>query len=356
MADEEDIITTQPATPAPSEPQYVNAWDDILAEHEKTLERQKAEDQQRIDKLSKGRAYWIGANMLANVFAEAINAWGTGNGAPAMQLPEYNNEYMKQWKEADDRRHVNYQRMKDQYDRLRVGQIQREQQIADTKNQRAYTEQQQQNAWDRQQQAIKDREQRAKDQAEEEVTRKKDAAMRIYAEFKMTEQEAEDYARGYGLPLRIQRRLADEDTQRRIKQREIQTLGRNKDYDIHIGGVIVGASKESEYTSNLGELQSLVLKYIEQANPNPGDIPDSQKYGTGTEGYQRWRADKDKYEAFAKAYKGKKLDRQQLEELVKTYGLDKDLDFMKEVNKLAGVVKPQQQAPAGENANDWFDE
>ena len=140
-----------------------------MEQQKRKLETQKAEDDARIEQLSKGRQYWVGANMLANVFAQAVNSWGTANGAPAMQMPEYNNEYLKIWKESDEKRMASYQKMKDYYDRLRLMKVNRDQQLADREA-----------GWQHQQDVIDENRQYEQGKKDEERQRKYDGLKAAY--------------------------------------------------------------------------------------------------------------------------------------------------------------------------------
>ena len=138
-----DTITTTEEEKQPK--QYESLWNDDVLKAQHEYEQQKEADDARIQQLSKGRDYWVGANMLANALGNLINVYGTVNGAPAMQIPDMDNSYMKVWKESDDIRRNNYQRLKDRYDRLRLAAKQDEIRHNDIVESRRYAEEQKQN-------------------------------------------------------------------------------------------------------------------------------------------------------------------------------------------------------------------
>lgn len=53
-------------------------------------------------KIQRGRAFWTGANLFANVIANAINAYGTAKGAPNMTFNDAASQKMYDtWRDAD---------------------------------------------------------------------------------------------------------------------------------------------------------------------------------------------------------------------------------------------------------------
>lgn len=359
---------------AQSQPQYVNALDPIVADYEERMRRQDESDRNRIEKLSKGRSYWIGANMLANVMAEAINAWGTANGAPAMQLPEYNNDYMKVWKEADEKRIANRQKLQDYYDRLRMTKIQRDQQIADIEANNKRQDELTQKTWrhqddaaktafDRQTNAQKDRENRIKAENEKNRTNGIDNIMKTYSVYDVTRDEAEYIYDFKKLPPRIQKIVDDEKFNRQKKLQEIRSTGRDKDYDIKVGDVTIGALKKSEYESNLGQVSEIVKKYAGVSDPGgfPAYAANAKRDGAmnGSEILGEWQTKTNEYNRYVKEYGNKVLTPQQINELVRRNNLTDNEQFMNEIMGLAGVVAPEtpvQQQSTENNLEDFFNE
>lgn len=375
MAD--DIIT--PTEEEKRQEQYVSPYESPLQDIWNEMEQQRADDTERIEKLSKGRAYWVGANMFANALGNLINVYGTTHGAPAMKMPDMDNSYMKLWKESDDIRRANYQRMKDRYDRLRLAKIQDEASWNRELNRRDWQEQQTKETRTYNE-GLAEAERKRKEQEREDLitnimsthpgyTREDAIALindKSYVPEKDKNTTVDAWLKRYPTVDRndiynwlyrngpVPEAIAKDEEDRKKREYSWRVNGREKDYDINIGGVIIGALRQNEFDANIGNINSIVKRYIDKVLPNPGDFPDSKIYGTGTEGYQKWSEAKKKYDDFQKKYGNRSLSKAELEELVRTYGLDKDKDFMREINALAG--KGTQQAPAGnEDPNSFFD-
>jgi len=84
--------------------------------------RRQAEEDARIQK---GRQFWTGANLFANVIANAINANGTANNAPNMT---WNNEMEKNmyatWRDADRQLRADRKEAQQRYDAMGLQQAQ----------------------------------------------------------------------------------------------------------------------------------------------------------------------------------------------------------------------------------------
>lgn len=97
--------------------EWSKAFDQIRMQQAQRLDPQRqAEEDARIQR---GRNFWTGANLFANVVANAINAYGTANGAPNMK---WDNEAQKsmfdRWQEADRQLKADRKAAQDRYDEL----------------------------------------------------------------------------------------------------------------------------------------------------------------------------------------------------------------------------------------------
>lgn len=340
MADTKTYEEERQQTTAP-EPQYSNLWDEFLKEDEKKLQQQEADDRARIEQLSKGRQYWIGANMFANALGNLINVYGTRHGAPAMQMPQMDNSYMKVWKESDDLRRANYQRMKDHYDRLRLGKMQRDQQIDDMRKSDEKARQLRNEGYEREDAKRQEAIERADNERKEGIAN----IMEVFKDYDVTEKEAAWMYDNKGQKLpRIEKQLRDEEYDKKIKYADHVAAnkgsGNSKDYDLLVGSITIHSNTPSEEAAKRGEVSSIVKKYVEKLVTNPGPYPDISNLKTDDEkskAYSDFQKAKEAYDQYKKSYGNyKTLSKDQIAELVNRYGLNEDTAFMNEINAVAG--------------------
>jgi hypothetical protein len=76
-------------------------------------------------RIQRGRQFWTGANLFANVIANAINANGTANGAPNMTWNDASTQKMYEtWKDADARLRAERKEAQQRYDAMGLQQQQ----------------------------------------------------------------------------------------------------------------------------------------------------------------------------------------------------------------------------------------
>lgn len=364
---------------------YVSPFEDVLREEQQNLDQQQKDDEERIKQLTKGRAYWAGANMFANALSNLINVYGTTHGAPAMKMPDMDNGYMKQWKESDNLRKANYLRMKDKFDKLRLAKIQDESRHNDILEGRTYAENKRnkeiraaansyKSQWNTMFPGITDEQYIAwaqfgdshmplaiKQHIDEEADERKlnldrqqfgqraDAQKRLseaetkriaqqykaaYAEWNITEAEAEALANKI-VPPRIAKLAAENNVslQNFGSKRGTVSFGGTKkgeEHNIYIGDYVIQGSNKNQYSSNLGKLKSAVLKAIQRT-----------EYYKGLREY----VDKERDEyTHAKAMKWSDDD---LSQYIDYFNLLNDPEFVNTIKSMAGVEAGQEENQGG---------
>lgn len=364
---------------------YVSPFEDVLREEQQNLDQQQKDDEERMKQLTKGRAYWAGANMFANAIGNLINVYGTTHGAPAMKMPDMDNGYMKQWKESDELRKANYLRMKDKFDKLRLAKIQDESRHNDKLADRTYAENKRNEeiqaaansyktkwheqfpditddqyiAWARfgdshmplaikqhldeeadkrklnlDQQTIGNRS-AAKKREEEELRKHRAQQYRnAYAEWEITEEEANAMADGI-IPPRIAKKAAENNVslQNFGGKRGTVSFGGTKkgeENNIYVGDYVIKCTNQRQRSSNLGQLKSAVLKAIQRT-----------EYYKGLKEY----VDKERDEyTQAKAMKWSDDD---LSQYIDYFNLLDDPEFVSTLKSMAGEETQQQEENQG---------
>lgn len=364
---------------------YVSPFEDVLREEQQNLDQQQKDDEERMKQLTKGRAYWAGANMFANAIGNLINVYGTTHGAPAMKMPDMDNGYMKQWKESDELRKANYLRMKDKFDKLRLAKIQDESRHNDKLADRTYAENKRneeiqaaansyKTKWHKQFTDITDDQYIAwaqfgdshmplaiKQHLDEEADKRKlnfdqqqfgqraDAQKRLseaetkriaqqykaaYAEWNITDAEAEALANKI-VPPRIAKLAAENNVslQNFGGKRGTVSFGGTKkgeEHNIYIGDYVIKGANKNQYSSNLGKLKSAVLKAIQRT-----------EYYKGLKEY----VDKERDEyTHAKAMKWSDDD---LSQYIDYFNLLDDPEFVSTLKSMAGEETQQQKENQG---------
>lgn len=364
---------------------YVSPFEDVLREEQQNLDQQQKDDEERMKQLTKGRAYWAGANMFANAIGNLINVYGTTHGAPAMKMPDMDNSYMKQWKESDELRKANYLRMKDKFDKLRLAKIQDESRHNDKLADRTYAENKRneeiqaaansyKTKWHEQFPDITDDQYIAwaqfgdshmplaiKQHLDEEADKRKlnldqqqfgqraDAQKRLseaetkriaqqykaaYAEWNITDAEAEALANKI-VPPRIAKLAAENNVslQNFGGKRGTVSFGGTKkgeEHNIYIGDYVIKGANKNQYSSNLGKLKSAVLKAIQRT-----------EYYKGLKEY----VDKERDEyTHAKAMKWSDDD---LSQYIDYFNLLDDPEFVSTLKSMAGEETQQQEENQG---------
>jgi len=389
-----DTITTTEEEKQPK--QYESLWNDDVLKAQHEYEQQKEADDARIQQLSKGRDYWVGANMLANALGNLINVYGTVNGAPAMQMPDMDNSYMKVWRESDEIRRANRQRMKDRYDRLRVAQLQDESRHNATVEGRQYAEQQrllaeektekelqeritalkannptlnltdeQWRAWAKDDKFMPDEVRKTREQetfdtqlaqrkainkqntdAElaKETTEIKKIKNLYPAEANVTDDEAWSIYKGYGYSPRLHKWLTDNgyQTQSFNKRKGTVSYGVDsngkKNNDLVIKGnddyedFVIKGSDKAALDANRGKLSSIIQNVVKAKFPKPAY--DKKKHAS----YNDYKQEEAIYNSvmadLTDLKKGATIEK--LNRIIDDYGLLEDDKFVEELNKLAG--------------------
>lgn len=320
---------------------YVSPFEDVLREEQQNLDQQQKDDEERIKQLAKGRAYWAGANMFANALGNLINVYGTTHGAPAMKMPDMDNSYMKLWKESDDLRKANYQRMKDRYDRLRLAKIQdeaswnreldrRDWQERQTKETRTYNERQ------------TEAERRRKEQEKDEVrNRSIEQVKALHPDW--TDIQAEAYVDQKLISDDYRRKLAKEEEDRRIREYNGRENAKQKAKVFYSGtgkdennlyvsdgigeDIIITGKDRSDKKKNIGLVSAIIKEKLDEMFPEVtySDIAKERNESKKEE----LKKMKDAYDTFVASNKKTdwtNLDERDIQYYIKKYNLlDEDL-------------------------------
>lgn len=116
-----EYVPTPYAPPTPTasyEPMYNELQRQINEWAAKTDPQAQAEQDRKIQR---GRAFWTGANLFANVIANAINAHGTAKGAPNMTFNDAASQKMYDtWRDADKELKADRRAAQQRLDALRL--------------------------------------------------------------------------------------------------------------------------------------------------------------------------------------------------------------------------------------------
>lgn len=367
MAD--DIIT--PTEEEKRQEQYVSPYESPLQDIWNEMEQQRADDTERIEKLSKGRAYWVGANMFANALGNLINVYGTTHGAPAMKMPDMDNSYMKLWKESDDIRRANYQRMKDHYDRLRAAQIHDEIRHDATVEGQQYAEQQRQKQNEYNERIAQEERDRIKQEKDELRRRNIDQVKALHPDW--TDIQAEAYVDQKLISDDYRRQLAKEEEDRRIREYEGRENAKQKAKVFYSGtgkdennlyvsdgigeDIIITGKDRSDKKKNIGLVSAIIKEKLDEMFPEV-TYSDIAKEGNESrrEELKKMKAAYDAFVASNKRTDWTNLDEKDIQYYIKKYNL-LDEDLRHQLRQIAKGVEDEAAVNKGNNdPNVFFDE
>lgn len=352
-------------------PQYISPWQDEVNAAREEYERQKEADDARIQQLSKGRDYWVGANMLANALGNLINVYGVGQGAAAAKMPDMDNSYMKVWRESDEIRRANRQRMKDHYDRLRAAQIHDETRHNATVESQQYAEQQKQKQNEYNERIAQEERDRIKQEKDEVRNRSIDQVKALHPDW--TDIQAEAYVDNKLISDDYRRRLAKEEEDRRIREYEGRENAKQKAKVFYSGtgkdennlyvsdgigeDIIITGKDRSDKKKNIGLVSAIIKEKLDEMFPEVtySDIA-KERNESRREELKKMKAAYDAFVASNKRTDWTNLDEKDIQYYIKKYNL-LDEDLRHQLRQIAKGVEDE--APVNKENNDpnvFFDE
>jgi hypothetical protein len=215
-------------------------------------------------KIQRGRAFWTGANLFANVIANAINAHGTAKGAPNMTINDAASQKMYDtWRDADkelkaDRRAAQQ--------RLEALQMQDAQMRAAGAEKRAGEVR---NANDMNFRIALEQAQHERGRQEAEADWNRNQQAQIVAEERQAKQRAKEAATAHNYRISEQNN-ANRNAQELAVTRAQQAKGYNKGTKtIRIGNTDFKAETEAEADSNIAQVYGMVLAAYNKQFTNP---------------------------------------------------------------------------------------
>lgn len=350
---------------------YVSPFEDVLREEQQNLDQQQKNDEERMKQLTKGRAYWAGANMFANAIGNLINVYGTTHGAPAMKMPDMDNGYMKQWKESDELRKANYLRMKDKFDKLRLAKIQDESRHNDILEGRQYAEQQRQKQNEYNKHIAQEERDRIKQEKDEVRNRSIEQVKALHPDW--TDIQAEAYVDQKLISDDYRRQLAKEEEDRRIREYEGRENAKQKAKVFYSGtgkdennlyvsdgigeDIIITGKDRSDKKKNIGLVSAIIKEKLDEMFPEV-TYSDIAKEGNESrkEELKKMKAAYDAFVASNKRTDWTNLDEKDIQYYIKKYNL-LDEDLRHQLRQIAKGVEDETPVNKGnDDPNVFFDE
>ncbi len=205
-------------------------------------------------KAQRGRDFWTGANLFANVIANAINAHGTANGAPAMKWDDSATQKMYEtWQNADKELKADRRAAQQRLDALRL----QDAQMTAQGSERRAEEERKANDMNFNIALENARHERQREEAEADWARNRDEQME--SENRRAEQREREARTQHGY------RISEQDNANR-NARELAAARAQtaKGYDkgkktIRIGNTDFKAETEAEADSNIAQVYGMVL-------------------------------------------------------------------------------------------------
>lgn len=223
-------------------------------------------------KIQRGRAFWTGANLFANVIANAINAHGTAKGAPNMTINDAASQKMYDtWRDADkelkaDRRAAQQ--------RLEALQMQDAQMRAAGAEKRAGEVR---NANDMNFRIALEQAQHERGRQEAEADWNRNQQAQIEAEERQAKQRAKEAATAHGYRISEQNN-ANRNAQELAVTRAQQAKGYNKGTKtIRIGNTDFRAETEAEADANIAQVYGMVWRAYNRTQDNLHQQPFESK-------------------------------------------------------------------------------
>lgn len=223
-------------------------------------------------KIQRGRAFWTGANLFANVIANAINAHGTAKGAPNMTINDAASQKMYDtWRDADKELKADRRAAQQRLEAL---------QMQDTQMRAAGAEKragEARNANDMNFRIALEQAQHERGRQEAEADWNRNQQAQIEAEERQAKQRAKEAATAHGYRISEQNN-ANRNAQELAVTRAQQAKGYNKGTKtIRIGNTDFRAETEAEADANIAQVYGMVWRAYNRTQDNLHQQPFESK-------------------------------------------------------------------------------